>query len=181
VFDATAERGLNLRMINMGGGYPVRYRKDVPDLDTVGQTIRAAIARHFGDNPPEMIIEPGRSITAEAGVIETEVVLISSKDYANGVRWVYLDIGKFGGLAETMDEAIQYPIATPHDGSSEGPVAIAGPTCDGADILYENAGYQLPLGLKVGDKVLLLKAGAYTTTYASVGFNGFPPLKAFYI
>ncbi|MBL6928939.1 MAG: type III PLP-dependent enzyme [Rhodospirillales bacterium] len=181
VFKTVAERGLNLRMINMGGGFPVRYRKDVPDLETVAQTIADAIKRHFGDETPELIIEPGRSITAEAGVIQTEVVLISSKDYANGIRWVYLDVGKFGGLAETMDEAIQYPIATPHDGKAEGPVAIAGPTCDGADILYEDAGYKLPLGLKVGDKVLLLKAGAYTTTYASVGFNGFPPLKAFYI
>ncbi len=181
VFASVAAHGLNLRMINLGGGFPVRYRKDVPTLDVVGQRISAAMKRHFGDNMPELIIEPGRSITAEAGVIQSEVVLISSKDYATGRRWVYLDIGKFGGLAETMDEAIQYPITTPHDGGPEGPVAIAGPTCDGADILYENAGYTLPLDLKVGDKVLLLKAGAYTTTYASVGFNGFPPLKAVYI
>jgi ornithine decarboxylase len=120
-------------------------------------------------------------VTAEAGVIESEVVLISSKDYANGVRWVYLDVGKFGGLAETMDEAIQYPIATPHDGGKTGPVKIAGPTCDGADILYEEAGYELPLALAVGDKVHLLNAGAYTTTYSSVGFNGFPPLESCYI
>lgn len=181
VFASVASRGLELRMINLGGGFPVRYRKDVPGLTEVAERIKGAMKRHFGDKMPEMIIEPGRLITAEAGIIQSEVVLISSKDYANGIRWVYLDVGKFGGLAETMDEAIQYPITTPWDGGGEGPVAIAGPTCDGADILYEDAGYVLPLDLKVGDKVLLLKAGAYTTTYSSVGFNGFPPLEAHYI
>ena len=45
------------------------------------------------------------------GVIQTEVVLIAEKGDGDARRWVYLDIGKFGGLAETMDEAIQYPIA----------------------------------------------------------------------
>ena len=58
---------------------------------------------------------------------------------------------------------------------------MAGPTCDEVDVLYEKAGYELPLDLKVGDKVEILSAGAYTTTYASVGFNGFPPLKSYCI
>jgi ornithine decarboxylase len=62
-----------------------------------------------------------------------------------------------------------------------GPVVIAGPTCDSADILYEKTEYELPLDLKAGDKVQILAAGAYTTTYSSVGFNGFPPLKAYCI
>ena len=181
VFAAVKDAGVELDLINLGGGFPIRYRKDVPDIGTVAERIHAAMGKHFGATPPRIIIEPGRYVTAEAGVIESEVVLISSKDYANGVRWVYLDVGKFGGLAETMDEAIQYPIATPHDGGETGPVKIAGPTCDGADILYEEAGYGLPLKLAVGDKVHLLNAGAYTTTYASVGFNGFPPLESYYI
>ena len=80
-----------------------------------------------------------------------------------------------------MDEAIQYRVRTPHDGAAEGPVVIAGPTCDEVDMLYEHAGYTLPLDLAVGDKVEILSAGAYTATYASVGFNGFPPLAEFYI
>lgn len=181
VFRAVGEAGVTLDLINLGGGFPVRYRKDVPGLDVIAGHIRGSMDRHFGGPLPRMIIEPGRVVTAEAGIIQTEVVLISSKGYANGVRWVYLDVGKFGGLAETMDEAIQYPITTPHDGGEQGPVAIAGPTCDGADILYEDAGYKLPLDLEVGNQVLLLNAGAYTTTYSSVGFNGFPPLEAHYI
>lgn len=126
-------------------------------------------------------LEPGRSLVADAGVIQTEVVLISQKSYSDDKRWVFLDIGKFGGLAETMDECIKYRIRTPRDGSEVGSIILAGPTCDSADILYEKANYELPLNLKVGDKIEILSTGAYTTTYAAVGFNGFPPLKAYYI
>jgi ornithine decarboxylase len=128
-----------------------------------------------------MIIEPGRGLAGGAGVIQAEVVLIARKDYADRKRWVYLDIGKFGGLAETMDEAIKYPIATQRDGGATGPVVIAGPTCDSADILYEHSDYKLPLDLKVGDKVTIHGTGAYTSSYSSVGFNGFAPLQTYCI
>ena len=84
---------------------------------------------------PEMLIEPGRFIVGDAGVVSAEVVLVSRRDANDPVRWVYLDIGRFGGLAETEGESIKYRIVTEHDGTAMGPVAIAGPTCDGADIL----------------------------------------------
>jgi ornithine decarboxylase len=58
---------------------------------------------------------------------------------------------------------------------------IAGPTCDSADVLYEKTPYDLPLTLQVGDEVLIEATGAYTTTYASVAFNGFTPLRSFII
>jgi ornithine decarboxylase len=114
-------------------------------------------------------------------VIQSEVVLISDKGDGGGKRWVYLDAGKFNGLAETMGESIKYRMETPGRGGPTGPAVIAGPTCDSADILYERAEYRLPLGLEVGDKVEILSAGAYTASYASVGFNGFPPLRTYCI
>ena len=114
-------------------------------------------------------------------VIEAEVVLISKKSVGDENRWVYLDIGKFGGLAETMDESIRYAIRTPHDGAEMTPCVLAGPTCDSADVLYEKQPYELPVSLEIGDKVLIEGTGAYTTTYASVAFNGFAPLKAYHI
>jgi ornithine decarboxylase len=181
VFSDLGEAGIELRIIDIGGGFPVRYRDDVPGLEEIADTIMTAMTRHFGNGLPRMIVEPGRAVAAEAGVLEAEVVLVSRKSNDDDTRWVYLDIGKFGGLAETMGEAIRYPIQTPHDGGREGPVVIAGPTCDGADVLYEEAGYVLPLDLAPGDRVRLLKAGAYTATYASAGFNGFPPPAAYYI
>ena len=116
-----------------------------------------------------------------AGVVKAEVVLISKKHANDNHRWVYLDIGKFGGLAETMDEAIRYPLVTAKDADAKGPCVIAGPTCDSADVLYEKTPYDLPLTLSVGDEVLIEATGAYTTTYAAVAFNGFAPLKAYVI
>ena len=80
-----------------------------------------------------------------------------------------------------LDEAIRYRICTPHDGGLVGPVVIAGPSCDSADVLYERAGYRLPLALRDGDRVDLLSTGAYTSTYSSVWFNGFPPLRTRYL
>jgi len=68
---------------------------------------------------------------------------------------VYLDLGKFGGLAETMDESIRYPIRTPRDGDEMAPCVLAGPTCDSADVLYERQPYALPVSLEIGDKVLI--------------------------
>ena len=172
--------GITLSMVNLGGGFATRYRTDVPEAELYGMAILDSLRQHFGNRLPETIVEPGRSMVGNAGVIQSEVVLISRKSANDNRRWVYLDIGKFGGLAETMDEAIQYPIVTPRNGDTEG-VILAGPTCDSADVMYEKADYQLPLDLRIGDLVHIHAAGAYTTTYASVNFNGFSPLSQYYI
>jgi ornithine decarboxylase len=181
VFKECGERGINLSMVNLGGGFPTKYLKNVPTVKTYGSAIFRALRKHFGNRIPETIIEPGRGMVGNAGVIETEVVLVSKKSEEDEVRWVYLDIGKFGGLAETMDESIRYPIRTPHDGADMSPCILAGPTCDSADVLYEKEPYLLPVSLEIGDKLLIEGTGAYTSTYASVAFNGFPPLKTIHI
>jgi ornithine decarboxylase len=181
LFTDLSEAGVNLRMINLGGGFPTRYRDPVPEIDRFGDAIMTSMTEHFGNALPEMLIEPGRFIVGDAGLVSAEVVLVSRRDPDDPVRWVYLDIGRFGGLAETEGEAIKYRIATPHDGTTMGPVAIAGPTCDGADILYEKSNYRLPLALKSGERVELLSTGAYVTAYASQKFNGFLPPAEYYI
>ncbi|GAB3131739.1 type III PLP-dependent enzyme [Novispirillum itersonii] len=182
IFRTLSERGIELSMVNMGGGFPTRYLRDIPAVQAYGDAIETALRRHFGNNLPETIIEPGRGMVGNAGVLQSEVILISRKSTTEGeLRWVYLDIGKFGGLAETMDEAIRYPIRTPHDGDSTEPCILAGPTCDSADVLYEKTPYPLPVSLEIGDKVLFEATGAYTTTYSAVAFNGFAPLQSFYI
>ncbi|NQW12147.1 MAG: type III PLP-dependent enzyme [Alphaproteobacteria bacterium] len=177
LFDRLDADGITLDLVNLGGGFPARYRAEVAAIETYGLAIEAALTRHFGGRSIVTIAEPGRGLVGDAGVIRAEVVLVSRKDDAGDEpRWVYLDIGKFSGLAETMDEAIKYRLTTTKDGGPTGPVILAGPSCDSADTLYEKAGYQLPLDLAAGDAVLVLATGAYTSTYASVGFNGFPPL-----
>jgi ornithine decarboxylase len=181
IFRELAERGINLSMVNLGGGFPARYLKDVPSVTRYSNAIQRGLAKHFGNAIPETIIEPGRGMVGSAGVIKAEVVLVSKKQAEDDKRWVFLDIGKFGGLAETLEEAIRYPIATLKDKDPKAPCIIAGPTCDSADVLYEKTPYDLPITLTVGDEVLIEAAGAYTTTYASVAFNGFAPLKAYVI
>jgi len=181
LFTDLREAGVNLRMMNLGGGFPIRYRDAVPGIDSFAAAIMGAMTRHFGNDLPKMVIEPGRSIVGDAGVVSAEVVLVSRRSKTDPVRWVYLDIGRFGGLAETEGEAIKYRITTPHDATEAGPVSIAGPTCDGADVMYERANYRLPLALGCGDRVELHATGAYVSTYASQGFNGFAPLAEHYI
>ena len=181
IFRTLAERGIHLRMVNLGGGFPARYLKDVPAAEAYGASIYGYIRHHFGNRLPETIIEPGRGMVGGAGVIKAEVVLTSRKSDDDPMRWVYLDIGKFGGLAETMEEAIRYPITTPRDGDATAPCVLAGPTCDSADVLYEKTPYALPVSLAIGDEVLIEACGAYTTTYSTIGFNGFPPLQSYVI
>jgi ornithine decarboxylase len=181
IFRACADRGINLSMVNLGGGFPTKYLRDVPAVEAYGRSIFRALRKHFGNAIPETIIEPGRGMVGNAGMIEAEVVLVSNKSEHDHVRWVYLDIGKFGGLVETMGESIRYPIKTPRDGGEVGPCVLAGPTCDSADVLYEKRPYDLPISLEIGDKVLIEGTGAYTATCAAVAFNGFLPLRTFHI
>ena len=181
IFSDLGSRGIELEMMNIGGGFPAQYRTEIEPVAAYGEAIRSAVVKYFGNRPPRLVAEPGRSIAGDAGIIQTEVVLVAEKSRGPSKRWVFLDVGKFGGLPETHQEAIQYRITTPHDGGAEGPVVLAGPTCDEVDVLYQNSGYTLPLALETGDKIEFLSTGAYTATYASVGFNGFPPLSEYYI
>ena len=142
----------------------------------------ARCRKHFGNRIPETIIEPGRGMVGNAGIIEAEVVLVSKKSRdEDEVRWVYLDIGKFGGLAETMDESIRYPIRTDARRRRKVPCVLAGPTCDSADVLYEKEPYLLPVSLEIGDKVLIEGTGAYTTTYSAVALQRLPAAQGYVI
>jgi ornithine decarboxylase len=181
LFSQLAREGINLQLLNLGGGFPARYRCVVPHHTVYVSEIAKAMRRYFGGAEPRIMLELGRSLVADAGVIQSEVVLISQKSYSDPYRWVFLDIGKFGGLIETLSESIKYRIRTPHDGKPVGRVILAGPTCDSADILYEKFCYELPLELKEGDRVEILSAGAYTLTYSSICSNGFSPLPAYCI
>lgn len=181
VFRTLAKEGIILKLVNMGGGFPTRYLKDVPSAQAYGMAIFDSLSKHFGNRIPETIIEPGRGMVGNAGVIRSEVVLVSKKSENDKLRWVYLDVGKFNGLAETMDEAIRYPIETAKDDDEKVPCVLAGPTCDSADVMYEKTPYPLPVSLTVGDEILIEGTGAYTTTYASVAFNGFEPIRSYVI
>jgi ornithine decarboxylase len=167
--------GFGLHLINIGGGFPAAYDYDVDAPHAYAAEVMDMVNARFPD-ATYVMAEPGRGMVAEAGVIAAEVMLVSRKSPDDLHRWVYLDIGKFSGLAETMDEAIRYQFVTDKDNGDMGPCIVAGPSCDSADVLYEKRPMMLPMALEAGDKVMIKSCGAYTTTYSSVCFNGFPPL-----
>jgi ornithine decarboxylase len=181
IFRACAHSGIALDFLNLGGGLPAHYRRPILPLQNYAEVIHGALMKHFGGSRPEIIIEPGRYLVADAGVLRATVLLIARKAAAAKERWVYLDAGRYNGLAETQGERIQYRLRTPGDATRTGPVIIAGPTCDSTDIVYDHARYELPLDLSIGDHVDFLSAGAYTASYASVEFNGFTPIRTFCI
>ncbi len=181
IFQRARHLGAEPRFVNLGGGFPGKYRERTPAISAYGSAIQSALARWFPEGLAEVMVEPGRYLVADAGVLRSEVVLVSRRSPEDSERWVYIDCGKFHGLAETMDEAIRFRLRTEHDGTPTGPVVLAGPTCDSVDVLYEKSSYELPLSLAEGDTVDVLSAGAYTTTYSSVGFNGFAPLQEHFV
>jgi ornithine decarboxylase len=182
VFDLVSEAGIELDMINLGGGFPTRYTKDVPTTVAYGMAISDAIEAAFPGRKLDLLIEPGRGMVGNAGVIKTEVVMVASKSDGDDTPWAFLDIGKFGGLAETMDEAIRYKIVSDRDGTADlKGFIVAGPTCDSADVLYEKTPYLLPETLTDGDILYIEGTGAYTTTYSAVSFNGFDPLAEYIV
>ncbi|CDI03069.1 Ornithine decarboxylase [Candidatus Competibacter denitrificans Run_A_D11] len=180
LFEWLDKAHIRLQAMNMGGGFPADYLVKSNPLSIYAEEINFYVKAYFGDSAPVIYLEPGRGLVGEAGVLVSEVVLISKKSKTDRKRWVYTDVGVFNGLMETIDESIKYPIYTEKTGE-EGDVVLAGPTCDSLDILYEDFQYQLPLSLESGDRLYWLSTGAYTTSYSSIEFNGFPPLKTYFL
>ena len=175
IWQAARAAGHDLTLLNIGGGFPAFYGEAIETPTAYAGEVMAMIEARFPD-VLHIMAEPGRGLVAEAGVIVAEVMLVSRKSDRDLHRWVYLDIGRFSGLAETEGEAIRYQFETAEDAEPMGPCILAGPSCDSADVLYEKRPVSLPLSLKSGDRVLIRNTGAYTSTYSSVCFNGFPPL-----
>ena len=103
--------------------------------------------------------------------------MVSRKYHGDDWRWVYLNIGRFSGLAETEGEAIRYQFTVlGQEHCDTAPCILAGPSCDSADVLYETHMVDMPVTLSHGDRLVIHACGAYTSTYSSVAFNGFAPL-----
>lgn len=163
LYEMAADKGIKLSMINLGGGYPIRYTKDVISIDDIEKKVNRLISERF---PPDIMvfIEPGRAVIGDAGVFVTSVIGKSRRADEN---WLYIDVGVFNGLMESVG-GIKYSYVV---GSRNEPKlwTIAGPSCDSFDVI--DKGILLPEP-EVGNHLLILPAGAYTISYASE-FNGF--------
>ena len=158
VWDLAGHRGIELRMLNIGGGFPIKYGENSFAIDDIAGRIKETIDTVF-PRDIEVYVEPGRILVGEAGILIGTVI---GKAARNGEKWLYLDIGVFNGLMETVG-GIQYPMASLKNGGMDKWV-LAGPSCDSLDIVQNDV--LLP-ELEVGDRVYILSAGAYTTAYAS--------------
>lgn len=176
------EENITLSLLNLGGGFPSDYGVTIPKITDFAAAITHALKEYLSDIPLELMVEPGRYMVGNAGIVHSQILLASQRSSnQDALRWIYLDIGRFGGLAETEGESIRYPFITEKDQDERIPSILAGPTCDSADVLYEKTPIMLPKSLKTGDYVTILSTGAYVSTYCSTSFNGFEPLKEYYL
>lgn len=189
VADALAEHGLSLDIVNLGGGFPASgyLAEDGQSLEynfkEYGQAISRYIATLFPNSQKmRFICEPGRYLLAEAGCIKSQVILAADRpSEQHNQRWLYLDVGKFNGLYEGTD--IKHPVIYPDKCQAQQVTTIlAGPSCDSDDMLSTKDNYhQLPADIATGDFLVFSNTGAYSNSYATVSFNGIPPLTEFYI
>jgi len=165
--------GLRITMLDLGGGFPARYDRDVPDLAGYGAHIRAAAAKHL-PYPVELVIEPGRALVARAGTMTASVIGVAQRGRRT---WAHLDVGAFNGMMESLETGnqLRYPVSDSRSSPEKTLWSVTGPTCDSQDTMLHDV--PLSADLAVGDRVFLHVAGAYTVGYAS-GFNGFdiPPV-----
>jgi ornithine decarboxylase len=163
-----AKAGLKPRLLDIGGGFPVRHARPVPSIEAIGEVVGEALEAF----PPEVevVAEPGRYLVSEAGCFVCRVLGTTTR---GGKRWMHWDAGLFGGMRGGMLEAtggFKYRIRTERSGPDV-PWHVAGPTCDSADVVLRDE--PLPSDVQEGDFVYVPNAGGYTAAYAC-GFNGFP-------
>jgi len=164
VFDQMLKAGLNPRLLNIGGGFPVRHVKPIPAIEVIGEVVNRALEAFSLE--VRVIAEPGRFMVSDAGYFVCRIMGTATR--ANK-RWMHLDAGLFGGIIETT-EGLKYKVRTERAGPDI-PWNVAGPTCDSIDVVMRDE--PLPSDLQEGDYLYIRNAGAYTTAYAS-NFNGFP-------
>ncbi|HAK89208.1 MAG TPA: type III PLP-dependent enzyme [Nitrospiraceae bacterium] len=163
LWEMAEQKGIKLSMLNIGGGYPIRYTKNVPDIETIEKKVDKVIFQKFPQDI-EVFIEPGRAMVGDAGVFVSTVI---GKTKRGDENWLHIDVGVFNGLMESVG-GIKYTYVV---GSRNDPMAwtIAGPSCDSFDVIDREVELPEP---EVGNRILILSSGAYTISYASE-FNGF--------
>ncbi len=172
--------GIELQMVDLGGGFPARYVDPLVPIEQFGRMIMSALEEVLPYRPATIVVEPGRYLVAESAVMVASVL---GREERAGEEWLYLDVGVYNGLMETQQtmNEWEYPLWTSrpdHSSARKIPFTVAGPSCDSADTMF--LATPLPSALGVGDLVMIGSAGAYTLSYAS-NFNGFPPPTAVFL
>lgn len=165
-------RGLNFSILNIGGGFPTYYAARVPQIEQIADSIKINLKKHSLENVA-LWVEPGRYLVAEAGVLASTII---GRESRGNHEWIYLDVGRFNGLAELFEsDDLRYPVITSKDdmansASLRKEMTLTGPSCDAFDTIFHNV--PINAAVAVGDRVYFGTAGAYTHVYAST-FNDF--------
>jgi len=166
LWDMAEKKKIKLGVLNIGGGYPITYTKNVISIETIEHNVNSLIYKRFPKGTA-IHIEPGRAVTGDAGILVTSVI---GKATRCDEQWLYLDVGVFNGLMESVG-GIRYSYIVESDKHARNKKqwTVAGPSCDSFDIIDTNVVLPEP---RIGNLILILSGGAYTVSYASE-FNGF--------
>jgi len=166
IWDAATEAGIELEVLDIGGGFPAPYRDSVLSLDAYSRSLARALDETFGDLSIRVIAEPGRGMVADTMTLITRVI---GKSMRGGVPWYIIDDGLYGSFSGQMFDHVEYPIMA-RNAEERGivPCVVAGPTCDSSDVVARDQA--LP-ELEIGELLVVPTMGAYTCASAS-NFNG---------
>ncbi len=163
LWDRAEKRGIRLSVLDIGGGHPIRYTKNVVNIAAINKNINKLIYDKF-PRKTRIFIEPGRAVVGDAGIFVTKVI---GKARRGDENWLSIDVGVFNGLMESVG-GIKYSYIV--EGAKEKKLwTLAGPSCDSFDVIDKDIMLPEP---EVGNLILILSSGAYTISYASE-FNGF--------
>lgn len=163
LFNAAAEQGINLRILDIGGGFPIPTLTEEPDVAAMAGEIYRAIKQYFPET--EIWAEPGRYICGTAMNLITQVI---GTKIRNNQQWYFLDDGLYGTFSGVIFDHWDFELETFKSGKKI-PATFAGPSCDSLDIMFRDK-YTVPL--EIGDLILVPNCGAYTSASSTV-FNGF--------
>jgi ornithine decarboxylase len=162
-------------LIDIGGGFPVRYDESVPDFEKLAGVINAEIERLFR-RELEIIAEPGRWMVANAACLVTRII---GKARRKGKLFYYVDDGVYGTFSGVVFDHCPYHFSplVEREGATE-ICAVVGPTCDGFDKISMSE--ELPGDLELGEYLLTGNIGAYSIVSAT-DFNGLPRAKLVHV
>ncbi len=173
IFKEAESRGHKIKILDIGGGFPVKYHPKVQSFRTLAKKLNAEFKRLFPDDI-EILAEPGRFIVATACTL---VVKIIGKAIRDGKTSYYLNDGVYHTFSGIVFDHCKYPIKSFKEGETQ-LCATFGPTCDAFDTI--SLADELPPDLEIHDMLYAENIGAYSIA-SSTYFNGFPPAKVVHI
>jgi ornithine decarboxylase len=168
------KEGKRRKILDIGGGFPVKYTSDIKSFYALSEILNSEIKRLFPDDDIQVVAEPGRFIVATACTLITKIV---GKAVRDGKTCYYLDDGVYHTFSGQVFDHQRYPLHSFKYGEKK-VCATFGPTCDAFDTI--SLADELPDDLQIDDLLYAENIGAYTiasTTY----FNGFPPPKVVHL